>query len=91
MLLSVKLIEYFFSNSCVGPSPRTKIYFFLLSTCTKKLMSTPKIIQFLLNPLPTEKVPFLPHPIPYLEYLYLSKSTFLFNVTAPNKQFSSVG
>ena len=44
-----KLIEYLdsavilvSSNPCVGPSTRTKIYFFLLSICTEKLLLTPK-------------------------------------------------
>ena len=44
-----KLIEYLASavilvssNPCVGPSTRTKIYFFLLSICTEKLLLTPK-------------------------------------------------
>ena len=31
------------SKPCVKPSPRTKISFFLLSTCTEELLSTPKI------------------------------------------------
>ena len=75
---SVKLIEYFFStvnvvpsNPCVGPSPKTKL-FFLLATCTEELISTLKIIQFPSNLLPTEKVPFLSNPIPYPEYFYSS-------------------
>ena len=37
------------SNSCAGLSPRTKIYYFLLSICNDKLLSTPKIIAFLLQ------------------------------------------
>ena len=40
------------SNLSLGPSLRTKISFFLLSTCTNELISTPKIIEFLPNPLP---------------------------------------
>ena len=50
----VKLIEYFASaittvssNPCVWPSPRTKIYFFLLSICNDELLSTQKIIALL--------------------------------------------
>ena len=35
------------SNPCVGPSPRTNIYFFLLSVSTDELLSTPKITTFL--------------------------------------------
>ena len=30
-------------NPFVGPSPRTKISFFLISACTNELVSTPKI------------------------------------------------
>ena len=45
------------SNPCVGPSPRTKGSFFLLSTCTEKLVSAPKIFVFLANlPLGNKKV-----------------------------------
>ena len=44
------------SNPGVGPSPRIKVSFLLLSTGTEQLISTPKIIQFLPNPLPTENV-----------------------------------
>ena len=49
----VKLIGYFASavnvvssNSCVGPLPRIKISFFLLSICTDELISAPKIMKF---------------------------------------------
>ena len=49
----VKLIGYFASavnvisfSPCVGPSPRIKIPFPLLSTCTDELISTPKIMTF---------------------------------------------
>ena len=62
-----------------------------LITCTEELISSPKIIQFLPNPIPTENFPFLSNPIPYPEYLYLSISTFLVKLTAPNNLFSSVG
>ena len=48
----------------------------MLSACTKELTSTPKIIQFLPNPLPTE-VPFLSNLMPYSEYLNLSISLVL--------------
>ena len=34
-------------NPCVGPLPRIKIFLFLLSVCTDKLISTPKIRTFL--------------------------------------------
>ena len=35
------------SNLYVGPSSRTKISFFVLSTWVDELLSTPKIITFL--------------------------------------------
>ena len=60
------------SNPCIGPSARIKIYFFLLSACTEELISTPKIIQFLPNPLPTENCPFLSNPIACPDYFYWS-------------------
>ena len=78
------------ANPCVGSSPRIKISFSLLSTCTEELISTPKIMQFLPNPLPNEKVPILSDPIPFPEYIYLSISTFLVRLTAPNEQFSNI-
>ena len=49
--LIVKLVEYFASivnvvpsNRYVGPSPRIKIPFTLLSTCIDELISAPKIM-----------------------------------------------
>ena len=64
---------------------------FLISICGDELRATPKIITFLSIPLsPTEKNP-LSNSIPYTEYLYVLMSEFLVNVTASNKQFSSVG
>ena len=51
-----KLIEYWASadkavssSHCVGPIPRNKIYFFLLSICTDDVMSIPKTTTFLLT------------------------------------------
>ena len=77
------------SNPCVNPSPRTRILLLLLLACTELLMSAPKITTFLPNsPLGCEKVPLELNPIPYLEYLYLSISSFFVNLTAPNKEFS---
>ena len=66
VLFSVKLIEYIhFSAVCacfnlfVGPFPRIKIYFFLLSICGDELISTPKTITFLPFPqLGCEKILF---------------------------------
>ena len=53
LLFSVKLIEYFFSainvvpsNPCVAPSPRIKIYYFLLSPCIEEIISTLKLYNF---------------------------------------------
>ena len=72
---SVKLVEYIFSAvkvissyPCVGPSPRIRISFFLMSTSAEELISTPNVIQFLPNPLPTANFPDLPNPIPYPQY-----------------------
>ena len=63
---SVKLIEYNFSAKIVVPFipctkylPRTRILFFLLLACEELLISTPKIIQFLPNPLAKLNSPFL--------------------------------
>ena len=53
------------SNSCVGPLPRTKIAFLLLSICTDELLSTPKIIVFLpQSKLACEKSERESNPIP---------------------------
>ena len=69
------------------PLPKIKIFF----SCTEELISTPKIITFLPNPMQgNEKLRCLFNPIPYQEYLYLSISAFLARLTAPNKQLSSV-
>ena len=58
----------------------------ILSICGDKLISTPIIIILLpVLPLGCEKIPFLSNPIPYLEYLYLSISAFLANLTAPKQ------
>ena len=66
--------------------------FFSVTVFVDELISTPKIIKFLPNPVPgNEKRPCLSNPIPYLEYFYLSISAFSVKVTVPNKQFFSVG
>ena len=73
------------------PLPKIKIYFFLLSIFVDELISTPKVITFLPNPVPeNEKLSCLSNPIPYPEYLHLSISAFLVKLTTPNKQSSSV-
>ena len=79
------------SNPCVGPLPRIKMSFFLLSIFVDELISAPKIITFLPISLPIEKDISLSNPIPYPAYPYLSVSAFLVNLTDPNKQFSSAG
>ena len=57
-----------------------------------ELISTPKIIKFLpVPPLGYEKNPFPSNPIPYPEYVYLSISTFSYNLTAPNNELLSIG
>ena len=78
-------------NPCVGPFPKIKMSFPLLSIRTDELISTPKIIA-LLPKLPSGcvKTPLPSNPIQYPEYLYLSTSTFLVVLTPPNKQFSKV-
>ena len=92
---SVKLFEYFFSavsvvslNPCVRPSRRVEISFFLLSTCAEEVISTQKFITFSLNLLVgNEKVPFISNPIPYPEYLQLSKSPFLLKIFLPQDHY----
>ena len=88
----VKLIEFIFSalsvcsNSCVRPLPGIEISFFLLSIFVHELISTPKIITFLPNPVPeNEKRPCLSNPIPYPDYSYLPILAFLVNLAPPNK------
>ena len=85
----MQLIGYIFSavnvvpsNFCVVSSPIIIVSFFLLATCTEERIATSKYIQFLPNPLPAEKVPFLSNPIPYPEYLH-----FLGLVTAYKNLF----
>ena len=73
------------SNPCVGPLPKIKISFFLLSIFVDELISTPKIITFQPNlGSRKEKLQCLSNPVPYTEYLYLSMTTFLVKVMAPN-------
>ena len=54
------------STHCVGPSPKTKISFFLLSICTKELFLALKITTFLPQSKPrNEKSERESNPIPY--------------------------
>lgn len=73
---SLKLIECLASvvsvvspNSSVRPLPKTEIFFFLLSTCIEELLSTPNIVTFLRNPLPSDNknVHCVSNPVPYPE------------------------
>ena len=65
------------SNPCVGPTPRIKTSFFLLSTFPQELISTPKIITFWVNlPLENKNVQLGSNPVPYPEYLYLPITAF---------------
>ena len=58
------------SSPCVGPLPKIKIFFFLLSVFVHELISTPKVITFLPTSIPGyEKCPCPSNPIPYPEYL----------------------
>ena len=57
-----------------------------------ELMCTLKIITFLPNPVPGNgKFLCLSNPIAYPEYPNLSLPAFLVKLTAPDKQFLSVG
>ena len=79
------------SNPCVGPSSRIKISFFLLSTCTGKLLSTPKKMTFLPQlPSGYENCERASNPVPQPIYPYLSGLAFLANITALNKQLPNV-
>ena len=54
-------------------------------------MSTPKIITFWPYPPPgNENLDVLSNAVPYPEYSYLSTSTFLVKLTAPNHAFCTV-
>ena len=57
----------------------------------RELISAPKAIKFLSNPLPLDNKKLLgvSNPIPYLEYLYLSKPiAFLVNLTTPKQELT---
>ena len=57
-----------------------------------ELTSAANIITFLQNPLPSDNkiLQYTSSPIPYSEYLYLSKSAFLVNLTVSNKEFPNL-
>ena len=94
----VKLIGYLasaaivpLSKSCVVPSPRTNIFFFLPTMCTEELLSTPKIMTlFPLLPSDHENCERESNPMWLPLYLYLSGSAFLVSFTAPNNQLPGV-
>ena len=74
-------------NPCFGPSPRIKIFLFLLSICAAELISAPKIMTFLpLNPSVNKNSERESNTMPYLLCLYLSGSALLVSTTDPNKQ-----
>ena len=74
-------------NPCFGPSPKIKIFLFLLSICAIELMSAPKIMTFLpLLPSVNENSERESNTMPYLLYLYLPGSALLVSTTDPNKQ-----
>ena len=91
LLLLTRIYSIFFnvvsSKLCVGPLTVIRISFFLLLTCTDILISTPNIITSLTILLPSdnEKLSYSSNPIPFPEYLHLSKSSFLVNLKATNK------
>ena len=67
-------------------------FFFLLSIWEEELISTPKVNTFWPNPAPVnQKLDLLSNAIPKPEYPYFLISAFFVNVTAPNKQFFTVG
>ena len=45
--ISFSAVSVVSANSCVGPSPRIKIFFFFFPTCTDELVSPPKNVTFL--------------------------------------------
>ena len=55
------------SNCCVGPLPRTKIYFFILLVCCNEPLSTPKITFLPKSKFEIKKSEYESNPIPYLE------------------------
>lgn len=65
-------------NQSAGYLPRIKIYFFLLSACAVKLLSTLHIATFLPNPSPldNENLPCASNSTPYLEQEYLLGAVF---------------
>ena len=80
------------SNPLAGAIAKVEISFFLLLLCSDKLLSTPKAITLLLNLLlfHNEKGEGVSDSITYPEQKYLSESAFLFNLTAPNKEFAKL-
>ena len=86
MLCKINWLHFFCTQSMFSSFTQNQNIFFLLSIFADDLISTLKVITFLPDPVPgNEKLPCLSNPIPYPEYLYLSISAFLFEVTAPNK------
>ena len=76
------------SNPCLTPLPVTNIYIFLLLIYTDKLLSSPKTISFYCNQ--NLRVKMVNENQIQYHIQNLKKSTFLVNLTAPNKQFFRV-
>ena len=73
------------SNTYVRPLSRINI-FLLLSTCTDEVLSAPNIITAFANQLfYNEKAPRTSNEIPHTEYKFVSVSSFLVNLTSPDK------
>ena len=77
---SVSAVILVSSYPCLGPLPRTKISFFLLSICSDELLSAQKIITFLpQSKFGSEKSERESNPIPCPDEEHLSRSPFLIN------------
>ena len=87
---SIYVINIVSSNQSVGPLPRIKRSFFLFSTYTDKLISTPNIITFLPIPLLCYNKTFsrASNTTLYPGKEHLLGAVFLVNLIAPNKEFS---
>ena len=90
----VKLIGYVsfaaivvWFNPFVGPSPKIRIFFCLLSTSREELLAAPKIMRFLLKLLSGNKnCECASNPIPCPLCAYLSGSEILLDFSDPNRQ-----
>ena len=97
MFGSVKLIEYWFSavnivlfNPCVGPLPRIRISFRLLSICPDEFISAQKITFLPTLPPGNGNSERESNSVPEPLYLHLPRSALLVGFTDPNKQLHDV-